>query len=418
MSYAAYEVLSDLFPGEIKIFDQVMTDLGYELDPAMTHDLTSPEGIGLYAADSLLKSSHNDGSNQLGNDVRGEYGVPYADISGYQYVNQDANNLVALDQWTPESLSQLDPTQLQKFSTPHWGDVTSFAPETSKLLPEAPEPFLLVDGQVNFAAKTIALADGEVVINPEFIDQAQQTVDLSANLTDEQKLSTEFWEDGKGTSFPPGTWMTFGEYVSARDEHTLDEDAQLFFTLGNAVFDAGIASWKAKTTFNYARPVRVIRGLGELGLIGEYDKSLGGFAIEAWQPNQGTQTILATDFVSYQNPAGAFAPPFAEYTSGHSAFSAAAATVLKLTTGSDEFTAEVTFQPDSSRFEPGLTPQKAVTLEWNTFSEAADEAGLSRRYGGIHFEDGDLNGRLLGQEVGELVFEQAQFYINGGKSDS
>ena len=86
-------------------------------------------------------------------------------------------------------------------------------------------------------------------------------------------------------------------------------------------------------------------------------------------------------------------PPFAEYTSGHSAFSAAAAEVLRLATGSDEFAASVTFEPESSRFELGLTPNEAVTLEWDTFSEAADEAGISRLYGGIHFADGDLNGR-------------------------
>ena len=211
--------------------------------------------------------------------------------------------------------------------------------------------------------------------------------------------------------------MTFGEFVSARDNHSLDRDAKLFFTLGNAVCDAGIATWKAKAFYNYARPVRTIRTLGELGLIGEYNPSLGGYAIEAMQPNKGTQTILATDFVTYQTPKGDPSPPFAEYTSGHSAFSAAAAEVLKLTTGNDRFDASVTFEPGSSRFEPGQIPSDSVTLEWDTFSSAADEAGISRLYGGIHFESGDRFGRLLGREVGEAVYEQAQFFINGGERD-
>ena len=66
-------------------------------------------------------------------------------------------------------------------------------------------------------------------------------------------------------------------------------------------------------------------------------------------------------------------------------------------------------------FEPGVTPHETMTLEWETFTEAADEAGLSRIYGGIHFDDGDLNGRQLGREVGQAVWEEAQFFIQGGE---
>ena len=254
------------------------------------------------------------------------------------------------------------------------------------------------------------------VINPEFISQAEEVIDFSANLTDEQKLIAEFWEDGGGTSFPPGTWMTFGQFVSARDSNSLDEDAQLFFALGNAVFDAGVATWEAKAFYDYVRPVRAIRSLGELGLIGEFNADLGGFAIEAWAgPELGTQTILATDFTTYQTPGSDPSPPFAEYTSGHSAFSAAGATILELFSGSDAFGADITFAPGESRFEPDFTPQSETTLAWETFADAADEAGLSRLYGGIHFEEGDINGRILGQEVGAAVFETAQFFINGGE---
>ena len=426
MSYAAFEVASDLFPDQIFLFEELMSDLGYDYDENIYRDLTTPEGIGTFAGNSLLRTKHNDGSNQLGLDITGVVGEPYSDTSDYQYTNYDAESIVDLDYWTPEDISASNEPQLQQFLTPHWGDVTPFAEDTEDLLPEPPEPFLLVEGETNLAEKTITLEDGEVVeidrsligtiINPEFIAQAEEVIDYSANLTDEQKLIAEFWEDGSGTSNPPGTWMTFGQYVSARDNHSLDEDVKLFFTLGNAVCDAGIASWKAKAHYNYARPVRTIRQLGELGLIGEYNETLGGYAIEAWQPHQGTQTILAKDFVTYQTPNSHPSPPFAEYTSGHSAFSAAAAEVLRLTTGSDEFGASVTFDPGSSRFEPDYTPTETVTLEWDTFSEAADEAGISRLYGGIHFSSGDINGRLLGTEVGSAVYTEAQFYINGGET--
>jgi hypothetical protein len=70
-----------------------------------------------------------------------------------------------------------------------------------------------------------------------------------------------------------------------------------------------------------------------------------------------------------------------------------------LWTGSDRLGASVTFESGSSRIEPGITPESPVTLSWSTFTEAADEAGISRRYGGIHFELADLVGRATGRLV-------------------
>ena len=424
MSYAAYQVLVDLFPSEIAIFEDLMTRLGYDLSNSDNTDLNQAAEIGNLAARALLAFRHQDNSNQLGENPAGILGVAYSDISDYQPSNT-LENITNLELWTPEYVPIDDSAgNIQQFLTPHWGQVTPFALLTpQQYRPEPPQPFLLVPGEVDLTLQTITLSDGSIVeinrdligtvINPEFIAQAEELITVSANLTDEQKLIAEFWEDGGGTSYPPGTWMTFGQYVSARDDHSLDEDAKLFFTLGNAVFDAGIATWEAKTYYDYVRPVRAIRELGELGLIGEYSRELGGYAIEAWQPNEGTQTILAENFVTYQYPDRDASPPFAEYTSGHSAFSAAGATVLRQFTGSDDFGASITFDAGESLFEPELTPTETVTLEWDTFSEAANESGLSRIYGGIHFTDGDLNGRVLGEEVGNAVFEEAQQYING-----
>ena len=52
-------------------------------------------------------------------------------------------------------------------------------------------------------------------------------------------------------------------------------------------------------------------------------------------------------------------------------------------------------------------------LKWATFSDAADEAAMSRRYGGIHFEQGDLQSRVIGREVGAQVWEKSERYWNG-----
>ena len=337
MSYSAYYVSIELFPAQKEIFDRLMSDLGYDPNSVST-DPTTPSGIGAISAKALLDYRDLDGANLL-EDVESN-----SELSSSHKAYQPSNtpdSIKNIDSWTPEIVATNQSESVtQEFLTPHWGEVTPFALDSADLFrPQPPQPFLLVDGEVDLEAQTITLEDGSIlnispdligkVINPEFIAQAEEVIEYSANLTDKEKVIAEFWEDGSGTSFPPGTWMTFGQYVSARDEHTLDQDAQMFFALGNAVFDAGIATWECKTYYDYVRPISAIRELGGLGLIGKYEPKLDGYVVEAYQADEkDAQTILATDFVTYQTPDASYSPPFAEYTSGHSAFSAAAAEVF------------------------------------------------------------------------------------------
>ena len=83
-------------------------------------------------------------------------------------------------------------------------------------------------------------------------------------------------------------------------------------------------------------------------------------------------------------------------------------------TGSDRFGAGVTVPAGSSRVEPGTTPAADVVLSWPTFSAAAEQAGRSRRYGGIHFRDGDLVGRALGRLVGLRAWLAASALVGMG----
>jgi hypothetical protein len=126
--------------------------------------------------------------------------------------------------------------------------------------------------------------------------------------------------------------------------------------------------------------------------------------------------IDGADWFPYQ--ASTFpTPPFPEYSSGHSTFSAAGAQILKLFTESDDFGAAVTFPAGTSKFESGAVPATDVTLRWATYSEAANQAGLSRRYGGIHFDQGDLDARSAGRRVARLAWAKAQSYISGAEDD-
>src|SRR4029450_13436077 len=96
-----------------------------------------------------------------------------------------------------------------------------------------------------------------------------------------------------------------------------------------------------------------------------------------------------------------------------STFSAAAARVLRTFTGADTFGARVTIRPGSSKVEPGLTPLTPQVLTWATFSAALDEAGRSRRQGGIHFLGGYTHGRPRGDAGGGNAWTKAQPYIDG-----
>jgi hypothetical protein len=243
----------------------------------------------------------------------------------------------------------------------------------------------------------------------DFLSQARALLEISANLTDEQKMIAEYWADGPHSELPPGHWNLFAQFVARRDhhragEHRIDADVKLFFALTNAIFDASICCWDNKRAFDSVRPVTAVRYL------------FRGQEVLAWGgPFRGVQLISGEEWFPYQ-PATFPTPPFPEYSSGHSTFSAAGAEILKLFTGSDRFGTSVTFPTGSSKIEPGAVPASDLTLRWATFSEAADQAGVSRRYGGIHFEQGDLDGRAAGRLVARQAWAKAHSHFNGTAS--
>jgi hypothetical protein len=395
ISFAAYRAAVDLFPGvRASVVDPLMASLGYDPGDHST-DLGSPAGIGNLAGSAVLDFRHHDGANQLGDEPGGLPGVPYSDYTGYTPVNAPMDIRVPFDpasvhdpnRWQP--LRYLDGSGTlvtPGFVGAQWHRVTPFAMASSAEL-RSPT------GPATFGTEA-------------YLEQCRQLVDLSAALTDEQKMIAEYWADGPHSELPPGHWNLFAQQVYHRDrsgdsEHDLDLAVKLFFTLTNAIFDAGICAWDNKRAYDSVRPLTAIR------------IALQGQPIRAWAgPGHGTQTIAGEQWFPYQ-PTSFPTPPFAEYSSGHSNFSAAGAEILKRFTGSDRFGGSVTFQAGSSRIEPGLTPAEDLTLAWATFSGAAHEAGISRRYGGIHFEQGDLDGRETGRKAARQCWTKAQAYIDG-----
>ncbi len=397
ISYAAYRTLNDLFPpakfpcvpvtcptdGTATYLtpDFLLRSQGFDpsnTTPASPTDTAAtPAAVGNLAAQAVLNFRHNDGSNQLNG---------YADTTGYQPVN--SWNQVN-DRWhwqplcvplpPPGATSCDSPSAVQKALTPQWGKVIPFsAPMTMYYTPGPPKN---PDGSYSTADITTALA-------------------TTSNLSDLQKVTAEYWADGPGTAFPPGHMMLFAEALSRKNHFNLDTDVKLFFALGNAEMDAGVACWYYKYKYDFVRPITAIRE--------QYKNQY----ITSWLgPNQGYGMVLGQNWIPYQQ-LNVVTPAFPEYPSGHSTFTAAGATMLAAFTGSDTFGVTVTIPAHSSKFESN-TPAQAITLSFPTFSDASNSAGISRQYGGIHFQSGDYAGRGLGRQVAQFVWGTAHNYING-----
>jgi hypothetical protein len=385
ISYAAYRALSDVLPVDTEsVYKPLMKQLGYDPNDNST-DIETPTGIGNVACAAVLEFRHHNKSNQLGDLAQG----PYSDWSGYAAVNTPAAvpaRATASDasHWQP--LTYVDSNGnlvLQRFVGAHWCFVTPFALSKGEEFREALGP-----GPAKYDSV-------------EYQQQAEELIALSAGLTDRQKMISEYWADGPDTEQPPGHWLRFGQFVSARGHHTLDDDVKMFFALSNAMLDAGIAAWDAKRAYDSVRPVTAISILFR----GKKIRTWGG-------PGKGTVEMDGSQWIPYQ-PATFPTPPFPDYVSGHSTYSAAAARILTLWTGSERFGESVTLPAGSSKIEPSVTPAKPVTLKWETFTDAADEAGMSRRYGGIHFARADLAGRQLGRLVADKAWRKAQSYFDG-----
>ena len=374
-SYAAYRVLMELFwlalPAKNKnMFRDFMCELGYDPDDTSL-DITHSSGIGNLAGRLVIEDCAGDGANQ-----HGTLGMPaWSDYTGYTPVNT-WDKVNDLDHWQPlRTEGPPGEFKIQSFLVPHWGLVNPFALKYNWEFRPQP-PYKKHQSQ--------------------FKEQVKEILSISAGLTDRQKAIAEYWADGPGTYTPPGHWCEIAQYVATTKKYGNYDCIKLFFALCNALFDASIACWECKHQYDSVRPITAIRELYK------------GKDVQAWGgPQKGTQTIKGENWQSY-----IATPPFSEHVSGHSNFSRAAATILQSYTGSDNFEGCTVIEKGCSGIEKASVPKQEITLEWATFTEAAEQAGLSRLYGGIHFTKGNQDGQHLGKEIGKAAWERALTYFN------
>ena len=288
------------------------------------------------------------------------------------------------------------------------------------------------------------------------------------NRADFQRVVTEFWADGPRSETPPGHWNVFANYVAdhpamrnskrigggARSVDDLEWDVKVYLALNGAVHDAAIWAWGNKTVYDSSRPITLIRYMAALGqssdpLMASYHPEglplvsdlievitpatsspggrhehlrdfVGEVAIQAWR-GPSIDPAPSTSGVGWQRgiewlpymPRNFVTPPFPGYTSGHSSFSRSAAEVLAAITGSaffpDGLGTFVAARDEFLAIEKG--PSETVELQWATYYDAADQAGISRRFGGIHPFYDDYPSRIVGAEIGQKAWARAQeFY--------
>jgi len=249
-----------------------------------------------------------------------------------------------LGSWTPT------PPALAAALAPQWPQVTPFAMTSgSQFRPPGPP----------------ALDSAKYAEEVNYVKEIGKSDSLTR--TPDQTAIAKFWANGAGTFTPPGHWNQIAEETATLTGQSLEDSARLFALLNFALADAAISCWDAKYEYNLWRPVTAIRQA-------DTDNNPNTTADPQWLP------LVTT-------------PPFPEYMSGHSTFSGAADAVMSSVFGSD-----FGFADRGDRSVNSLRT-------YQNFSEAADESGMSRLYGGIHFMSANVDGLSAGRNVGNYVVQ-------------
>jgi hypothetical protein len=281
------------------------------------------------------------------------------------------------------------------------------------------------------------------------------------------RVLAEFWADGPNSETPPGHWNVLANYLADHPlvvkriggtgpvVDDLEWDVKMYFALNAALHDAACACWSAKRDYDGWRPISVVRYLAGLGQhsnpgLPSYNANglplipnqielvttatvasgrhagltPGKIAVLSWpgppanpiSQYSGVKWIHGDAWIPYQRT-NFVTPAFPGYFSGHSTFSRSAAELVAAFTGSPFFPGGLgTYTNYILGFENG--PSLPVNLQWASYYDAADQAGISRIWGGIHPPIDNLAGRRAGRQVGKRVWLLVKRYWDGSIADA
>ena len=202
--------------------------------------------------------------------------------------------------------------------------------------------------------------------SPQFMAELREVVDVKANLTEEQRRIAFFWDDGPGSYTPAGHWFELGIDLLKTYKLGAAETTRVFALLGAASADAVIAAWEAKYYWWSIRPITVVWRLCDAGVRLCTEAELAANPARATYRGNWFSLIIT--------------PAFPAYPSGHATFSGAGGRIL-------------------SRFFPRAA---------GTINQFSDEAAVSRLYGGIHFDEDNRDGLILGRAIADLAIRWAE----------
>lgn len=244
-------------------------------------------------------------------------------------------------QWRPTPPGNLNA------ALPHWRYVTPWAVQSAQQFMAGPPP------ELNSAEYAAAFDEVRRLGSATSVERTAQQTDTAF-----------LWRAGSNTVTPPGQWFQIAQQAATQQNLGTVESARLFALLGMAVADAGITAWETKNTYDFWRPITGIQ-------LADTDGNPLTIADPAWQP------LFVT-------------PNHQSYTSGHSTFSSSAAALLAAYFGTDAMNFTLTGD--------------GRTRDYTSFSAAAADAGMSRIYGGIHWQFDNTSGLASGSQVGAYVF--------------
>ena len=366
--YAVYHSMMEMAPHRSEQWRRMMQSVGLNPD-YVTESLASAAGIGQVAARNVLDARRHDGFNHFGDETPG---FPFMDTTGFVPANTGLE-VVDPSRWQPLLVrpGRGGNYVVQNFVTPQYS-VT--------------EPYADIDPR---EFRVGPPSDSDYANLEAYRAQADRVLELSANLTDEQKMLVEFFDlKARDIILSPTT----------KDVDDTIEFVQLGFLLHMAQFDAGIVIWQEKLRYDAVRPITAIRYL------------YGDEPVTAWGgPGRGTVELPASRWVSYVQNAD-----HSDYPSATTAFCAAYAQAFSRYSGSEEIENFTTVRrAGSSVIEPEVTPARNLTIEFDTWTDYEQTCGESRLWAGVHFRPSVEASLEIGGTFGDAAYDYWATLLDG-----